>query len=132
VIAIPRTNIGIELRGVISDNGPEFAGKAFTTHLAEIGITHHRIPARSPNHNAVCERVQGTILQEFYRPAFHRQRFDTLAELDTQLQGFLTRYNTKRRNHGAYMSGRVPVAGSRGSSSIDSLRVRLSPRPGNA
>ena len=108
VIAI-LDDIGIELRGVLSDNGPEFAGKAFTEHLVKLGITHHRIPARSPNHNAVCERVQGTILQEFYRPAFHRQRFDTLAELETQLQGFLQRYNTKRRNHGAYMSGRVPL-----------------------
>jgi len=102
-------DVGIELRGVLSDNGPEFAGKAFTEHMAELGITHHRIPARSPNHNSVCERVQATILQEFYRPAFHRQRFDTLAELETQLQGFLTRYNTKRRNHGAYMAGRVPL-----------------------
>jgi transposase InsO family protein len=108
VIAI-LDDIGIELRGVLSDNGPEFAGKAFTSHMDELGITHHRIPPRSPNHNAVCERVQGTILQEFYRPAFHRQRFDTLAELESQLQGFLHRYNTKRRNHGAYMSGRVPL-----------------------
>jgi len=103
------SDIGIELSGVLSDNGPECAGKDFTTHMADLGVTHHRIPARSPNHNAVCERVQGTILQEFYRPAFHRQRFDTLAELDTQLQGFLGRYNTKRRNHGAYMAGRVPL-----------------------
>jgi transposase InsO family protein len=108
VIAI-LSEIGIELSGVLSDNGPEFDGKAFTRHLSELGITHHRIPARSPNHNAVCERVQGTILQEFYRPAFHRQRFDTLAELDTQLQGFLHRYNTRRRNHGDYMAGRIPL-----------------------
>jgi transposase InsO family protein len=102
-------DIGIELTGVLSDNGPEFAGKAFGTYMEKLGITHHRIPARSPNHNAVCERVQGTILQEFYRPAFHRQRFDSLSELDRQLQGFLHRYNTKRRNHGDYMAGRTPL-----------------------
>jgi len=102
-------NIGIELSGVLTDNGPEFAGKQFTSHMERFGVTHHRIPPRSPNHNAVCERFQGTVLQEFYRPAFHRQRFDTLAQLDTQLQGFLHRYNTKRRNHGDYMAGRIPV-----------------------
>jgi hypothetical protein len=31
------------------------------------------------------------------------------AELDNQLQGFLHRYNTKRRNHSDYMVGRIPL-----------------------
>ena len=101
--------IGVELTGVLSDNGPEFAGGPFTTHMADLDVAHHRIPPRSPNHNAVCERFQGTTLQEFYRPAFHRQRFETLAELDTQLQGWLHRYNTRRRNHSDFMRGRTPL-----------------------
>jgi transposase InsO family protein len=67
--------IGAELTGVLTDNGPEFTGRGFTSHLKDLGIDHHRIPPRSPNHNAVCERFQGTALQEFYRPAFHRQHF---------------------------------------------------------
>jgi transposase InsO family protein len=101
--------IGVELTGVLSDNGPEFAGRDFTDHVADIEVAHHRIPARSPNHNAVCERFQGTALQEFYRPAFHRQRFDRLADLDAQLQGWAHRYNTRRRNHGDFMRGRTPL-----------------------
>ncbi len=72
--------IGAELGRVLSDNGPEFFGLAFRRAMAERGIGHHRIPPRSPNHNAVCERFQGTVLDEFYRPAFHRQRFDTAAQ----------------------------------------------------
>jgi transposase InsO family protein len=59
---------GITLTGVLSDNGPEFTGKAFTTRVAQLGLIHHRIPPRSPNHNAVCERFHGTVLREFYRP----------------------------------------------------------------
>lgn len=102
-------SIGVELTGVLSDNGPEFAGKDFTGHMADLELVHHRIPARSPNHNAVCERFQGTVLQEFYRPAFHRQRFDRLSDLDTQLQSWLHRYNTRRRNHGDFMRGRIPL-----------------------
>ena len=47
--------IGAELTGVLSDNGPEFTGKTFTDHLRVRGVRHHRIPPRSPNHNAVCE-----------------------------------------------------------------------------
>jgi len=102
--------IGVELTRVLTDNGPEFTGKAFTGHLAELDVIHHRIPPRSPNHNAVCERFQGTALQEFHRPAFHRQRFDRLDELDGQFQGWIHRYNTHRRNHGDFMRGRTPQA----------------------
>ncbi len=101
--------LGVPLRRVLSDNGPEFTGKAFTSHMAAAGVDHVRIPPRSPNHNAVCERFQGTALQECYRPAFHRQRFDTLAELDRVLQAWLDRYNRHRRNHGNYMRGRTPA-----------------------
>lgn len=102
--------IGVELTGVLSDNGPEFTGRAFKDHIAELGLAHHRIPPRSPNHNAVCERFQGTALQEFHRPAFHRQRFERLSDLDDQFQGWIHRYNTHRRNHGAFMRGRTPQA----------------------
>ena len=55
--------LGVRVSGVLTDNGPEF-GSAFDAHLRELGITHHRTPPRSPNHNAVCERFQGTALQE--------------------------------------------------------------------
>jgi transposase InsO family protein len=50
--------LGIPVRRVLSDNGPEYKGLLFRHHLAEIGIDHVRIPPRSPNHNAVCERFQ--------------------------------------------------------------------------
>jgi len=102
--------IGVELTGVLTDNGPEFTGHGFASHLEELGVGQHRIPPRSPNHNAVCERFQGTALQEFYRPAFHRQHFARLADLNTQLQGWLQTYNTRRRNHGDFMRGRTPLA----------------------
>lgn len=102
--------IGVELSAVLSDNGPEFFGFEFRDAMAARDIGHHRIPPRSPNHNAVCERFQGTALQEFYRPAFHRQRFDRVVDLDAQLQGWLDRYNTRRRNHGDFMRGRTPLA----------------------
>ena len=95
---------------MLTDNGPEFTGRGFTSHLKDLAINHHRIPPRSPNHNAVCERFHGTALQEFYRPAFHRQHFARLADLDAQFQGWLQPYNTRRRNHGDFMRGRTPFA----------------------
>lgn len=95
---------------MLTDNGPEFTGHGFTSRLEELGVRHHRTPPRSPNHNAVCERFQGTALQEFYRPAFHRQHYARLADLNAQFQGWLQTYNTRRRNHGDFMRGRTPMA----------------------
>jgi transposase InsO family protein len=100
---------GIVLSGILTDNGPEFIGRAFADAVGELELTHHRTPPRSPDHNAVVERFHGTVLQECYRPAFHRRRFDRLADLERVLRDFLDRYNTRRRNHGNYMKGRIPA-----------------------
>ena len=100
--------LGVSVTGVLTDNGPEFAGTAFTRHVAELGIVHHRTPPRSPNHNAVCERFQGTALQECWRPAFHRRRFDRLTQLRAELDSWLVTYNTRRTNHSDFMRGRTP------------------------
>lgn len=100
--------LDVEVTGVLTDNGPEFTGRAFRDHVTEVGLAHHRIPPRSPNHNSVCERVQGTVLHEFYRPYFHRGRIDRVADLDAALQTWVADYNGRRRNHGDYMRGRSP------------------------
>jgi transposase InsO family protein len=101
--------LGIPVGRVLTDNGPEYSGLAFRDHLADIGIDHVRIPPRSPNHNAVCERFQGTMLQECWRPAFHRRHFHSLRQLQAEANAWLIRYNTRRRNHGDYMAGRRPT-----------------------
>jgi transposase InsO family protein len=101
--------IGVELGRVLTDNGPECTGPAFTSHLGGRNIGHRRIPPRSPNHNAVGERFQGTAPQEFYRPAFHRQHSARLADLGAQFQGW-QHDNTRRRHHGDFLHGRTPFA----------------------
>jgi transposase InsO family protein len=60
--------------------------------MAAKGISHVRIPPRSPNHNAVCERFQGTALQECWRPAFHRRRFSSTRQLQAEADAWLVRY----------------------------------------
>jgi transposase InsO family protein len=100
--------LGVTVTGVLTDNGPEFTGKAFTAHLHELEIAHHRTPPRSPNHNAVCERFQGTALQECWRPAFHRRRFDRLTQLRAEIDSWLVTYNTHRPNRSDFMRGRTP------------------------
>jgi len=101
--------LGIPVTNVLTDNGPEYHGLAFRDHLAKLGLVHVRIPPRSPNHNAVVERFQGTMLQECWRPAFHRRRFMSIRQLQAEADAWLVRYNTRRRNHGNYMNGRRPI-----------------------
>jgi transposase InsO family protein len=99
--------LGITITGVLSDNGPEFSGP-FDASLEQLRITHHRTPPRSPNHNAVCERFQGTALQECWRPAFHRRRFNSVGQLRNEIDSWLVDYNTRRPNHSDFMAGRTP------------------------
>ena len=80
----------------------------FVAALAAKGLRHVRIPARSPNHNAVCERFHGTMLQECWRPAFHRRHFTSIRQLQAEADAWLITYNHRRRNHGDYMRGRTP------------------------
>jgi len=100
--------LGVPVSAVLTDNGPEFIGHAFTRHVGQLGIVHHRTPPRSPNHNAVCERFQGTALQECWRPAFHRRRFERLTQLRAELDSWLVTYNTRRPNRSDFMRGRTP------------------------
>lgn len=102
-------HMGLALRAVLTDNGPEYKAAAFTAAVAAKGLDHVRIPARSPNHNAVCERFHGTILQECWRPAFHRRCFTSARQLQAEADSWLIHYNTRRRNHGDYMAGRTPA-----------------------
>ena len=105
--------LGIALTGILSDNGPEFTGRAFTAQAAAMQLAHHRIPPRSPNHNAVVERFHGTVLAEFYRPHFHRGRVEDIPGLDRSLQAWIRDYNEHRPNHGNYMRGRTPLQAKR-------------------
>ena len=52
------------MRAVLTNNDPEYIAAGFRAHLAARGLEHVRILPRSPNYNAVCERFQGTALQE--------------------------------------------------------------------
>jgi transposase InsO family protein len=111
--------LGVPVRAVLTDNGPEWIASGFRAHLVTRNLAHHRIPPRSPNHNAVCERFHGTALQECWRPAFHRRRFTSIRQLQAEADAWLIGYHHRRRNHSDYMRGRTPAQ----------LLDRLRPQP---
>ena len=103
------STLGFPIEAIVADNGAEYKASRFADALAAKQVTRVFIPARSPNHNAVVERFQGTMLQECWRPAFHRLRFSSIAQLQREADAWLITYNTRRRNHGNYMRGRSPL-----------------------
>lgn len=101
--------MGHPVRAVLTDNGPEYNAGAFSAAVAAKGLVHVRIPPRSPNHNAVCERFQDTALQECWRPAFHRRRFSGIRQLQLEIDAWLVHHHHRRRNHSDYLRGRIPA-----------------------
>lgn len=101
--------MGFPIEAIVADNGPEYKATKFADALAAKNVDRIKIPARSPNHNAVVERFQGTMLQECWRPAFHRLCFNSVRQLQREADAWLHTYNHHRRNHGDYMAGRRPI-----------------------
>lgn len=101
---------GHNVRAVLTDNGPEWRGAGIVAAFAAKELRHIKTPPRSPNFNAVCERFHGTILDECWRPAFHRRAFRSLGQLRAEADAWLIDYNHRRANHGAFMAGRTPAS----------------------
>jgi transposase InsO family protein len=63
---------GWRLERMISDNGSEFRGPDFRQAVEHHGVEHRPIRAGRPTPNGHVERLQLTILEECWRPAFAR------------------------------------------------------------
>jgi transposase InsO family protein len=61
---------GWKLKRVMSDNASEFRSATFQATIATLGARHTCIRARRPQTNGCVERVQRTILDECWKPAF--------------------------------------------------------------
>lgn len=73
-----------------------------------MGAAHRRIHAGRPQSNGCVERVQRTVLEECWRPAFARYLIPKLTGLRRDLEAFLAYYNTDRAHNGRLTRGRTP------------------------
>lgn len=89
---------------ILTDRGTEYCGRAEThdyqLFLGICGIEHTRTKARHPQTNGICERFHKKILNEFYQVAFRKKIFHSLEKLQTDLDEWLTYYNTERTHRG--------------------------------
>jgi hypothetical protein len=78
-------------------------------YLAVENIDHTRTKTKSPQTNGICERVQKTLLDEFYRVTFRKKLYDNLGELQADLDRFLAYYNNERTHQGRWCYGKTPM-----------------------
>src|SRR5215469_12081479 len=103
---------GIRLSRVLTDRGTEFCGTQsheYELYLAIEDIDHSRTKTKSPQTNGICERFHRTILDEFYRIAFRKKIYDTIDELQTDLDVWIVEYNEQRPHQGRWCFGKTPM-----------------------
>jgi transposase InsO family protein len=100
---------GWKLREVTTDNGSEFRSREFSEPVERLGARQRFIKAGRPNSNGCVERLQLTILEECWRPAFARSLVPKMTALQRDLDEYLVDYNTDRAHTGRLTKGRVPA-----------------------
>jgi transposase InsO family protein len=100
---------GWKLNEVTTDNGSEFRARDFGQAVAELGARQRFIRAGRPNSNGCVERVQLTILEECWRPAFARSLIPRSSALSHDLEHYLNEYNYDRAHTGRLTQGRLPA-----------------------
>ena len=100
---------GWRLEAVSSDNGSEFTSRDFVHTVTDVlGAKHRRIKAGRPQSNGSVERVQLTILDECWKPAFARFLIPKQTGLRRELEEYVRLYNTDRAHTGYRNKGRTP------------------------
>lgn len=97
---------------ILTDRGMEYCGKPeqhdFQLFLAINDIEHTRTKAKSPQTNGICERFHKTILQEFYQVTFRKKIYETVEDLQADLDVWIEHYNNERTHQGKRCCGRTP------------------------
>lgn len=103
----------IPLLRILTDRGTEYCGKRedheYQLYLSLEEIEHTKTRARSPQTNGICERLHKTMLQEFYQIAFRKKLYNSIDELQSDLDAWLEDYNEQRPHTGKYCFGKTPL-----------------------
>lgn len=99
---------GWRLERVMTDNGSEFRAREFGRTISDLGARQRFIHAGRPQTNGCVERVQGTILEACWKPAFARSLIPKQTGLMRELERYLRYYNEDRAHTGRWTRGRTP------------------------
>ena len=103
----------IPLLRMLTDRGTEYCGNPerheYELYLAIENIDHSRTKTKSPQTNGICERFHKTILDEFFRVAFRKNIYRSIAELQIDLDEWMRGYNEVRTHQGRWCYGKTPM-----------------------
>ena len=99
---------GWKLEAAMTDNASEFRSHEFNQALTQLGVKHIYIRAGRPTSNGCVERVQQTLLEECWKPAFARYLTPKYTGLQRDLVRELHIYNTDRAHQGRRTKGLTP------------------------
>jgi len=103
----------VRLLRTLTDRGTEYCGvqenHPYQLFMYLNGIDHSRTKARHPQTNGCTERLNQTILDEFYKVAFRKNVYVSLEQIQADLDAFMDAYNTERTNQGRNCNGRTPM-----------------------
>ena len=71
-------------------------------------IEHRKTRIKRPQSNGFVERLHRTLLDEHFRVMGRKKWYETLEEMQIDLDADLVHYNTKRPHQGRAMNGRTP------------------------
>jgi transposase InsO family protein len=97
---------------ILSDNGREYCGRPdkhpYELFLQLEGIEHRTTKVRRPQSNGFVERLHRTLLDEHFRIQGRQKWYESIDEMQKDLDAFLHHYNHERAHQGRNMNGRVP------------------------
>lgn len=103
----------IPLCRVLTDRGTEYCGNPehheYELYLAVEDIEHTRTKVKRPQTNGICERFHRTVLDEFFRVAFRKKLYGSIAELQKDLDAWMREYNEERPHQGRWCFGKTPM-----------------------
>lgn len=104
---------GVRLLRVLTDRGTEYCGNReshpYQLYLDVEDIDHTKTRAKHPQTNGICERFHQTIQNEFYASAFRKKIFQSIEELQKDLNEWVDSYNKERTHSGKFCYGKTPM-----------------------
>ena len=121
----------VRLSRVLTDRGAEYCGNPehhdYELYLAVEDIDHSRTKTKTlrglsngpadrrnlgplrPQTNGICKRFHKTVLDEFYRVAFRKKLYASIADLQDDLDFWIKTYNDERPHQGRWRFGKTPM-----------------------
>ena len=104
----------VKIRTILSDNGREYCGRPdkhpYEFFLQLEDIEHRTTKVGRPQSNGFIERFHRTLLEEHLRIKGRTTWYETVEEMQKDLDVYLETYNRRRPHRGRGMEGRTPYA----------------------